>query len=46
VDTAGGKIAGDAKTKLEIESGKEVSTPENYLAEPQNKKLLETDETD
>ena len=42
----GGKIAGDAKNKLEIESGKKVSTPGNYLTEPQNKKLLENDETD
>ncbi len=42
----GGKIAGDAKTKLEIESGKKVSTQGNYLTEPQNKKLLDTDESD
>lgn len=27
----GGKIAGDAREKLEIESGKKVSTEENYL---------------
>ena len=42
----GGKIAGDAKAKLEIESSKKVSTPENYLTEPQNKKLLGTDDSD
>jgi DNA-damage-inducible protein D len=36
----GGKIAGDARKKLEIESGKKVSNKENYLQKPQNKKLL------
>ncbi len=36
----GGKIAGDARKKLEIESGKKVSTRVNYLEESQNKKLL------
>lgn len=37
----GGKISGDARQKLEIETGKKVSTSENYLDEPQNKKRLE-----
>jgi methylphosphotriester-DNA--protein-cysteine methyltransferase len=37
----GGKISGDARQKLEIETGKKVSTPVNYLDEPQNKKRLE-----
>lgn len=37
----GGKIASDARKKLEIESGKKVSTKENYLNKPQNKELLE-----
>ena len=36
----GGKIAGDARKKLEIESGKKVSSKDNYLQKPQNKKLL------
>ena len=36
----GGKIAGDARKKLEIESGEKVSTKENYLDKPQDKKLL------
>jgi hypothetical protein len=31
----GGKIAGDALKQLEIESGESVSTPENYLYEPE-----------
>ena len=37
----GGKIAGDARKKLEIESGKKVSTKENYLQERQEKKTLD-----
>ena len=37
----GGKIAGDARKKLEIESGKSVSTSENYLVEAESKKKLE-----
>lgn len=37
----GGKISGDARKKLEKETGKKVSTPTNYLNEPQNKKRLE-----
>jgi hypothetical protein len=36
----GGKIAGDARKKLEIESGKKVSTTDNYLTEPEAKKKL------
>jgi DNA-damage-inducible protein D len=36
----GGKIAGDARKKLEIQTGKKVSTRKNYLKQPQNKKLL------
>jgi len=35
----GGKIAGEARKKLEIESGKKVLSRENYLQEPQVKKL-------
>lgn len=34
----GGKIAGDARKQLEIESGKKVVTPENYL--PQKKQKM------
>ena len=37
----GGKIAGDARKKLEIESGKNVSTSDNYLTEPEAQKKLE-----
>ncbi|MBI4078959.1 MAG: Bro-N domain-containing protein [Candidatus Levybacteria bacterium] len=37
----GGRIAGEARQKLEKESGKKVSTRKNYLTEPQNKKLIE-----
>jgi len=36
----GGKIAGDARKKLEQETGKRVSTRKNYLKNPQDKKLL------
>jgi len=36
----GGKIAGDAREKLEIESGEKISKKENYLKSPQDKKLL------
>ena len=38
----GGKIAGDARKKLELESGKKVSSKDNYLQKPQNKKLLDS----
>lgn len=36
----GGKIAGDARRKLEIESGKKVTSKDNYLQASQNKKAL------
>lgn len=36
----GGKIAGEARKKLEIESGKKVTKKENYLKKPQDKKLI------
>ena len=36
----GGKIAGDAKKALEKKTGRPVSTPENYLTEPENRKKL------
>ena len=36
----GGKIAGDARKKLENETGDKVVRPENYLTEPENRKRL------
>lgn len=36
----GGKIAGDARGKLEVETGENVSSRENYLSEPEKKKRL------
>ena len=36
----GGKIAGDAREKLEIETGEKVVTQENYLTAPESKKRL------
>ncbi len=36
----GGTIAGDARKKLEIASGKKVSKKENYLVNAQNKKRI------
>ena len=36
----GGKIAGDARIKLEIESGERVVSGENYLSEPEKRKKL------
>ncbi len=36
----GGKIAGDARKELEIESGKRIATNENYLEEPEVAKRL------
>jgi DNA-damage-inducible protein D len=36
----GGKIAGDARKKLELESGKKVVTKENYLQSPQSIKQI------
>ena len=38
----GGKIAGDARKQLEIESGKKVSTDENYLEAPESQPKLDT----
>ncbi|MFH1668756.1 MAG: Bro-N domain-containing protein [Candidatus Woesearchaeota archaeon] len=37
----GGTIAGDAREKLEVETGKRVSTPLNYRDEPENVKKIE-----
>ncbi|ORJ59311.1 BRO-N domain-containing protein [Geothermobacter hydrogeniphilus] len=37
----GGKIAGDARKKLEQESGRKVVTDENYLDAPERQKRLE-----
>lgn len=37
----GGKIAGDAREKLEEESGRKVVTDENYLDAPEKQKRLE-----
>lgn len=34
----GGKIAGNARKSLEIESGEPVVTPENYMEEPEKQK--------
>jgi DNA-damage-inducible protein D len=36
----GGRIAGEAREKLEIETGDRVVTQENFLSEPENKKRL------
>jgi len=36
----GGRIAGEAREKLEIETGAKVVSPENYLEEPENSKRL------
>jgi hypothetical protein len=36
----GGKIAGDARDKLEIETGDRVVTQENFLTEPERKKRM------
>ncbi len=36
----GGRIAGEAREKLEAETGTRVSTPENYLDEPESRKRL------
>jgi hypothetical protein len=36
----GGRISGDAREKLEAETGESVVTPENYLLEPESKKRL------
>ena len=37
----GGKIAGDARKNLEMDSGKNVTTDENYLEKPESVKRLE-----
>jgi hypothetical protein len=36
----GGRIAGEAREKLEIETGANVVSQENYLQEPESKKRL------
>lgn len=36
----GGRIAGEAREKLEVETGAAVVSPENYLTEPESKKRL------
>lgn len=36
----GGRIAGEAREKLEVETGDKVSTPENFLTEPEIRKRL------
>lgn len=36
----GGRIAGEAREKLEVETGEKVSTAENYLDEPESRKRL------
>jgi DNA-damage-inducible protein D len=36
----GGKIAGDARKKLELESGDKVVSKTNYITSPQNRKKL------
>jgi DNA-damage-inducible protein D len=36
----GGRIAGEAREKLEVETGAKVVSPDNYLAEPESKKRL------
>lgn len=41
----GGKVAGDARKQLEIESGKGVVTKENYLPQKVEKKKVEKDES-
>ncbi len=41
----GGDIAGEARRKLEIKSGKKVSTGENYLPEPKSNRKLKPKNT-
>ncbi len=36
----GGEVAGNARKELELKSGEDVISEENYLKQPQNKKLL------
>lgn len=38
----GGEIAGKARKDLELKSGKKVSSKENYLEKPQDKKFLDS----
>ena len=40
VSRKGGRIAGEAREKLEKETGEKVMTPENYLTEPESRKRL------
>ncbi len=40
VSKRGGKIAGDARSNLEKETGRKVITSQNYLSKKQSKKLL------
>jgi len=40
----GGKIAGDAREKLEIETGEKVVTQDSFLIEPESKKRLKDKE--
>ncbi|BBO19066.1 phage antirepressor protein [Candidatus Brocadia pituitae] len=39
----GGKIAGNAKKELEKKLGRSISTKENYLKNPENKRLLDSE---
>lgn len=39
----GGKIAGDARKQLEIESGKKIVSPENYLVQNKTKQIKQKD---
>lgn len=36
----GGRIAGEAREKLEVETGESVATTENFLTEPESRKRL------
>ncbi len=40
----GGRIAGEAREKLEKETGAKVVSPENYLTEPEHRKRLKTNQ--
>lgn len=42
----GGKISGDARNNLELETGRKVVSPENYLIEPESRKRLKRQESD
>jgi hypothetical protein len=41
----GGRIAGEARQKLEVESGRKVVTDENYLDAPEKQKRLEREKS-